>query len=168
MSHKKFFYLPKFQLQVLLTISLVLGGCGLFEFSEEEVDCNEIRLSGEEDRHICDDHSECIAQRGLIFDVDSLDSEGECVNEEGPKFYCRFKVASDGGGDADEPPPRYLGREVGGEKWEFIVFNRSPEGFTNFGDITVCGDAVDDEDSIAVCEACHEIFQEINEEYYGD
>ena len=176
MNHKKSLFRCK--VIFLLAISLVLGGCGLFESSEEEVEeeeeevyCNDIRMSGEDDRDICDDDSECIAERGLIFDAESLNSEGECVNEEGARFYCRFKVASDGGGDADQPPPRYLGREVEGEKWEFIIFDRSntiPEGFMNFGDSPDCRDSVDDEDSIAVCEACHEIFQEIQEEFYGD
>ncbi len=196
MNHKKSLYRCK--VIFLLAISLVLGGCGLFESSEEEVDdtettedagdtgqtedagetervyCPGIRVSGEDDRHICDDHSECLVEIARIFSIDSLDSEDECINDGPPGFYCRFERASDGGGDGYDPPPQYFGREVDDGKWEFIVPglyyefpDGIPEGFTDFRDVSVCRDKVDDEDSIAVCEACHEIYEEKEEEYIG-
>ena len=200
MNHKKSLY--RYNIIFLLAISLVLGGCGLFESSEEEVDdseatedagdtgqredkretgetekvnCNDIRLSGQDDRHICDDHPECLAESALIFSTDSLDSDGECIEEEGPYgFYCRFRRASDGGGDGYDPPPVYFGREVEDGSWEFMIPglfylfpDGIPEGYTDFRDVSVCRDIIDNEESVAVCEACHEVYEEKDEEYIG-
>ena len=182
MNHPKFLCpRVKFQLVILLMIPLILGGCGLFEASEEETEetediyCPDIRLSGADDRHICSDHPECIAPAARIYTVDSLDSEGKCTDDGAPaQFYCRFERASDDGGDGYSPPPVYFGHEVEEGTWEFMIPNQFyeypdgiPEEFTDFRDISVCRDIIDDEDSITVCEACHELYEERREDYTG-